>query len=115
MIRKRRKTGRPHKGSNRVIHNAYVFFPDCTVTPKMHILEEHVLPFVRKWSDGCCFLGERGAESIHAYFNKLNRTYCSIPVRVQRLRQEMVEHHLHVSPKNVADQPKPLKHRHITL
>ena len=101
--KEKEKTGRPHKGSNRVIHTHTGF------------LEEHVLPFVRKWSDGCCFLGERGAESIHAYFNKLNRTYCSIPVMVQRLRQEMVEHHLHVSPKNVADQPKPLKCRHITL
>ena len=90
-------------------------FSDCTVTPKMHILEEHVLPFVRKWSVGCGFLGEQGAESIHAYFNILNRTYCSIPDRVQRLRQEMVEHHLHVSPKNVAAQPKPLKRRRITL
>ena len=89
-------------------------FSDCTVTPKMNILEEHVLPFVRKWSIGCGFLGEQGAESIHAYFNKLNHTYCSIPDRVQWLRQEMVEHHLHVSQKN-ADQPKPLNRRRITL
>ena len=90
-------------------------FSDCTITPKMHIMEEHVVPFVRKWSVGCGFLGEQGAESIHGYFNKLNRTYCSIPDRVQRLRQEMVEHHLHVSPKNVAAKPKPLKRRRTTL
>ena len=88
--------------------------PESSVLPKMHILEEHVLPFVQKWRVGCGFLGEQGAESIHAYFNKLNRTYRSIPDRVKRLKLEVVEHFLHISPKNVAAQPPP-KHRHKKL
>lgn len=40
-------------------------FPDASVIPKMHILEEHVVRFLRKWGVGCGFLGEQGAESIH--------------------------------------------------
>ena len=57
-----------------------------TVLPKMHMLEEHVLPFMRKWRIGCGFLGEQGAESIHKYFNLLERTYSSIPDRLTRLK-----------------------------
>ena len=56
------------------------------VTPKMHMLEEHVVPWVKKWRVGFGLLGEQGAESIHAYFNSLKRTYCGIPDSLQRLK-----------------------------
>ena len=53
-------------------------------------------------------MGEQGAESIHAYFNTLNRTYWTIPEDVTRLRQLMVEHllHIHVSPTNISLKPQ---------
>ena len=35
-------------------------WPSETVTPKMHILEEHVVPFIRKWKLGLGFYGEQG-------------------------------------------------------
>ena len=79
-------------------------FPNTTVLPKMHILEEHV-PWIRKWRVGYGLMGEQGAESIHTYFNTLNRTYNSIPDRVDRLKHTMREHLLHVSPVNVASRP----------
>ncbi len=44
-------------------------FPHATVLPKMHMLEEHVLPWLRKWHVGFGLLGEQGIESIHAHFN----------------------------------------------
>ena len=31
-----------------------------TVTPKMHMLEEHMVPFLQKWQLGCGFYGEQG-------------------------------------------------------
>ena len=40
-------------------------YPTASVLPKMHILEEHVVPWLRMWHVG---LGEQGAESIHKYF-----------------------------------------------
>ena len=43
-------------------------FPTATVTPKLHMLEEHV-PWIKRWGMGFGLLGEQGAESIHAYFN----------------------------------------------
>lgn len=41
-------------------------FPHATITPKLHMLEDHVIPFLTKWGVGLGFLGEHGAESIHA-------------------------------------------------
>ena len=54
-------------------------FPRATVLPKMHMLEEHVVPWLRRWKVGFGIMGEQGAESIHAYFNNLARTYKGIP------------------------------------
>lgn len=77
-------------------------FPNATVLPKMHILEEHIVPWLRKWRVGFGLMGEQGAESIHAYFNSLGRTYRGIPDRVDRLKHTMKEHLLHVAPANIA-------------
>ena len=71
-------------------------FPQATVTPKLHMLEEHVVPWLHKWHVGFGLMGEQGAESIHAYFNALSCTYKSMPEEVQKLRQVMVEH-LHIA------------------
>lgn len=81
-------------------------FPTSTVLPKMHMLEEHVIPWLREWHIGFGFMGEQGAESIHAYFNTLTRTFRGIPDRVSRLRQILHEHLLHVAPANVAAKPE---------
>ena len=58
---------------------------------------------------GFGLLGEQGAESIHAYFNSLKRTYSGIPDKLQRLKQIMVEHHLHVAPANTTARPPVVK------
>jgi hypothetical protein len=42
-----------------------VNFPNATVTLKIHILESHVVPFLRRWHFGFGYLGEQGIESIH--------------------------------------------------
>ena len=77
----------------------------ATVTPKLHMLEEHVVPWIRKWGVGFGLLGEQGAESIHASFNSLKRTFRSIPDGLSRLKQMMSEHHLHIAPPNTTARP----------
>ena len=52
-------------------------FPDSSMTPKMHFLEEHVVPWICHWRVGLSFHGEQGAESIHAKFNDLSRAHSS--------------------------------------
>ena len=81
-------------------------FSHATITPKLHLLEEHVVPWLERWHVGFGVMGEQGAESIHAYFNTLKRTYRTIPEDVTRLRQLMVEHLLHISPANISLKPQ---------
>jgi hypothetical protein len=80
-------------------------FPTASVTPKLHMLEDHVVPFLRRWRVGFGFHGEQGAESLHATFNKIRRSYMAIPDRVKRLKCVVKEHHLQVSPTLVALEP----------
>ena len=80
-------------------------FPESTVLPKMHFLEDHVVPWLKKWKIGFGLMGEQGAESIHTYFNSLGRTYQSIPDPVKRLEHTMQEHLLHIVPANVDARP----------
>lgn len=54
-------------------------FPKASTTPKLHMLEDHVVDFLRKWKVGLGFLGEQGAESIHARFNSIRRNYVNMP------------------------------------
>lgn len=89
-----------HTGEN--ITNFIAFyrtnFPESTITPKLHLLEDHILPFLKTWKVGFGLLGEQGAESIHTAFNQLGRTYANIHNGVERLHQITVEHHRRVSP-----------------
>ena len=51
-------------------------FPTAMVIPTVHMLEEHVvplLPWFKEWHLGFGMMGEQGAESIHAYFNRLGK------------------------------------------
>ena len=71
-----------------------------SITPKLHMLKEHVVPWIKQWGlgFGLGFMGEQGGESIHAVFNTLHRTYSNIANHTQRLKYMMKEHHLQVSP-----------------
>ena len=80
-------------------------FPNASVLPKMHFLEEHVVPWLKKWRIGFGFMGEQGAESIHAYFNGLGTRYKSVPDPVKRMECMMREHFLHIAPANVDARP----------
>lgn len=75
------------------------------VTPKLHILEEHIIPWIRRWHVGVGFHSEQGAESIHAHFNTLLRTYASTRNSTKKLERVMKEHYLKNTPQNLASIP----------
>ncbi|XP_077998240.1 uncharacterized protein LOC144451311 [Glandiceps talaboti] len=52
-----------------------VNFPHVSITPKLHMLEEHVLPQIEKYRVGLGFLGENGVEAIHHKINESVRNY----------------------------------------
>ena len=61
-------------------------FPQASILPKMHMLEEHVVPFFNKWKAGFGMMAEQGAESIHARFNPIGTSYRSmVHSKVERL------------------------------
>ena len=82
-------------------------FPNCSITLKMHMLEEHTVPWAKRTYVEFGLLGEQGAESIHARFNSLQRMYHSIHDPVERLSLIMKEHLLSIAPQNVAAIPHP--------
>ena len=72
-------------------------FPQATVLPKMHFLEDHTVFWTKKWRSGFGFLGERGGESFHKQFNNaLEHTYNCIPNKVERLHHIMESHNTQV-------------------
>ena len=73
-------------------------FPEASVTPKLHLLEDHVLEFLGQWRVGFGMLGEQGAESIHAAYNNLKRVYANVHDREEQLRLVTQEHHRRVCP-----------------
>ncbi len=85
-------------------------FPLASILPKMHILEDHVILWMRRWKVGSGIMGEQGAESIHAHINQLERTYQGIPNEVDRLKYIFREQALESDPSLTSLRP-PLKKR----
>ena len=88
-------------------------FPDASVTPKDAHDGNHLIPQVQKWKFAVGFLGEQGAESIHASFNSIERSYVSIPNKVDRLLRVMQEHLLRIDPENRYLAPQPPKKKQL--
>ena len=84
-------------------------FPEATVPIKMHLLEDHTLRWVNCNRVGFGLMGEQGAESIHARFNRLGLTFAPIKDRVQNLKCIVKEHLLSIEPQLVAAIPLPAK------
>ena len=68
-------------------HNRYV-------TPKLHLLESHLLPALKHFNISLELLGEQGGEAIHHRFNELlGKNYVSIKPTSEQLRLT-VKHHV---------------------
>ena len=61
-------------------------FPSESVPPKMHLLEDHTVPWIRKWHFGLGFHGEHGGESVHASFNTIRRDVRGLTKDVEILK-----------------------------
>ena len=87
-------------------------FPEASVTVKLHMMEEHLVPFLKKWKGiGFGLMAEQGAESIHHEFNDLTRRFASIPDTTSRLGYVLREHHLRCCPVNRDAKPVPKKRK----
>ena len=73
-------------------------FPSASVLPKMHLLEAHMVGWLRKYHLGTGFMGEQGAESIHAHLNRLERTYSSMRNQLDQLKQIFTVYSVEVDP-----------------
>ena len=65
------------------------------------------MPFLEEFGVGLEFLGEQGAESIHARFNAIKKNYSNMPNSVQRLECMMTEHFRQTCPQNLSKLPEP--------
>ena len=86
-------------------------FPQASILPKMHVLEDHVIPWMRRWKVGAGMMGEQGAESIHAQMMKLERVYQSMPNELDRLKYVFQEQTLESAPSLSSLRPPPKKKR----
>ena len=80
-------------------------FPQATVPIKMHVLEDHAVPWAKSFRVGFGLLDEQGAESIHAKFTRLSPSYTTITDNVQHLLYIVKEHLISISPQVVAAIP----------
>ena len=67
------------------------YFPQ-KFPPKLHFLEDHLLPWIERWGFGMTLMGEQGGEACHKEFNRLARTMHGIADPLERLTAMMEEH-----------------------
>ena len=53
------------------------------------MLEDHLIPFIRKWGGPCGFCDEQGGESIHKTINSMKHNYSNVKNNVERLTNVM--------------------------
>ena len=81
-------------------------WPTHSITPKMHLVEDHAIPFIKKWKSGFGLNGEQGMESLHASFNSLKLAYAPMKSPIQRLQAMMREHYMRVNPDSFVNKAK---------
>ena len=77
------------------------------------MLEEHEIPFMRKWRFSLGFFGEQGRENIHHGFVQLASTFAHVEPVTSLLKKMLEEHHLVVHPKNREMIPKKMKKQNL--
>ena len=83
-----------------------VHFSHIRITPKLHMLEDHMYDFLWKWRTGCGLYGEQGGESAHNGINKMKHRYYNIKNDLTRLNYIMNQHLLSTNPKAQVIKPK---------
>ena len=60
-------------------------FPEETSPPQFHMLEDHVVSFIKKWKFSLGLFGEQGGESIHHEFKLFEQTNIFVKPASERL------------------------------
>lgn len=89
----------------------HVHWPDVNISPKLHMLEDHVMEFICRWRVGFGFYGEQGGESIHHEFKHMKNRYSNIRNSTDRLKYMMDQHLLTTFPKAQELRPVPKKRK----
>ena len=76
------------------------------ITPKLHLLEDHVLSTMKRTRCGMSLLGEQGGEAIHHAFNELNVQHNALTKPTERLLAVLRAHLLTTLPKAASLRPK---------
>eukprot|EP00057_Strongylocentrotus_purpuratus_P005186 XP_003730386.1 PREDICTED: uncharacterized protein LOC100891379 isoform X1 [Strongylocentrotus purpuratus] len=77
-------------------------FPSESITPKMHLLEDHTVPWFELWGAGLALMGEQGGEGMHAHLNRIRehlRCY-SLTDDLQLHLRSVEEQWVHANPKS---------------
>ena len=72
------------------------------ITPKLHLLESHVVSSIKRFGVGLGMLGEQGGESLHAEFNLLATTFSSVVRDLDRLKMIVHQHCMTTLPQQLA-------------
>ena len=75
-----------------------VHFP-LHVTPKLHFLEHHIVPWMKRYGFAMALHGEQGIESSHREFNRLNMVMHGIPDELRKTTAVMREHIVSTHPR----------------
>lgn len=75
------------------------------ITPKLHLLESHVVSSTRRFRVGLGLLGEQGGEGLHAEFNSLSMTFSSVVRELDRLKMVVEQHCLTTLPQQLSKTP----------
>ena len=81
-------------------------FKHASVTPKLHLLEDHACRFIQRWKGAFGLYGEQGMESLHVAMNELKKPFASMPIDEERLTSIMKEHYIQTNPKGRTQQEK---------
>ena len=82
-------------------------FTLVTFIPKLHMLEDHIVPWMKRWRIGCGCMGEHGTESLHASLNQTE----NMKNMVDRLRVVLQNLHFKILPFTQSLEPPLLKKR----
>lgn len=73
-------------------------------------MEDHIVPFVKKWKVGPGMMGEHGGESIHHLFNELKQRYANMPNAATRCYHTLKRHLIETNP-SLPSAPEPAQKR----
>ena len=67
-------------------------FPNANITPKLHMLEDHLMEQLCRFKVGLGLLNEQGGELVHTEFNRAGRAVYGMRDELQKLMSIMRRH-----------------------